>query len=98
MLERVVTLFIFGVGAAVGLQAAKAAGGGVRPVAREAVRAGLAATETLRSAATAAGRALAEVAEEARREYEQEKKPEGVHAKQLPPRRERPRKIDIVRE
>jgi len=97
MLERVVALAMFGLGTALGVEAVKAARGGVRPLVRDAFRVGIAATEMARSAASAAGRAVAEVANEARQEYEQEKAGTEM-AGEAAHNPSKPRRIQIVRE
>ena len=56
----------FGLGMSVGVGAARFIGRGLRPIAREALRAGLIVGDTARSAVSAAGSAVANVTAETR--------------------------------
>ncbi len=89
----------FGVGASLGIGAVGAVSGGLRPLLRGAVKAGIAVTETVQSVAASACETIAETAAEARQEMhpaEQEaRRPKAPRTRRRP---EQTQRIEIATE
>src|SRR5258708_5331527 len=99
-MEEILAVVGFGIGASLGVNLVKAVGRGLRPVAIDVIRAGLAAGDAVGSAAEQVRSSVAESAAEARQQAEQVRNEAEA---EVAPRRSRRRdqelhKIEITRE
>jgi hypothetical protein len=83
-MEAIAGALGFGLGATLGVGAARAVGGSLRPVAREVIRAGLVVGDTVRAAGERARETAAGAAAGARGELEQGPTDQPDHAVPLP--------------
>src|SRR5438132_14367580 len=96
-MEEVLGLLGFSLGASVGMSVVRGLGGGMRPVMVQLLRAGLAAGDTVRGAASRAGGAVTSATAEARENLGDLRAEAVAERNAARSRRSRPRKIAIAR-
>lgn len=99
-MEEVVGILGFGLGASLGAGVVRAVGGGLRPLLRETLKAGITVGEGARSAMARAGDAVASATAEMREGWEDlraEAMAERAAAREQTPPGTEPRKIEIVK-